>query len=87
MCNNNVFIISVSEFEECENGLKYYIKKAMLLKLPGVVIEKGEDNYIRYKFGEVIHGGELGYDCFYTKEEALERVNGLNKYFRENIRW
>ncbi len=60
-------------------------KRAYLYKTTAEFIQDNNDGTIKYKFGQGVHnGGEIGYDCFATENEAIERVNGLNKYFREN---
>lgn len=61
-------------------------KKAQVLKIKGKIVEidKESPNSIKYIFGTVEHGGDIGFDCFLTKEEAENRVDGLNKYFYDN---
>lgn len=78
-----IFVIDV-----CSKDDDWYynkeLKQAYMLKLKGKIIEIKNDNEIRYSFGHNVKSGQIGYDCFLTKEDAEERINGLNNYFQEN---
>lgn len=83
---DGVFITNVWQQEgNYENNYRER-KKAQVLKIPGYIVEINSENpnLIKYKLETVIHGGEIGFDCFVMKEEAENRVNGLNNYFYEN---
>ncbi|SHK41851.1 hypothetical protein [Desulforamulus aeronauticus] len=83
---DEVFVTSMYEIEGDYNNDYKIRKKAQVLKIPGHIIEidKNDTNSIRYQFGSAIHGGEIGFDCFLTKQEAENRVEGLNIYFKQN---
>ena len=82
---DEIFVINICESEgDYYSNFKPRKKAQLLTKLKGVITEIISNNEIKYKFGEIVHNGDIGYDCFLTENEAIERVNGLNKYFEEN---
>jgi hypothetical protein len=81
--NDEVYVIQVYEVVD----ERYEVRKfAELYKMTGCILEIGSQEHgeIIYLFGSARHGGQIGYDCFLTQQEAENRVNGLNDYFYRN---
>lgn len=81
---DDVYVIDVSSKEGDFRDNFKILKGAYLLKLKGKVLEIIDYEDIIYEFGFNRLRGKIGYNCFATEKEALERINGLNNYFQEN---
>lgn len=81
---NKVYIVNVyNEEGDYKSNFKTK-KKAQLLNMPGVITAVLDYEDIRYSFGNIIHAGTIGFNCFLTEIEAINRINGLNEYFKNN---
>jgi hypothetical protein len=84
-----VYVTEVYEEEDKTSSWWKTNKRAYLLSSTActariVEIDPNDNTSIRYKIGTMIHIGDIGFNCFLSKQEAEERVNGLNQYFKDN---